>query len=111
MRRRPLPTRVLALALAACTIPLGGCAHMPAVETSHLPTLAPASPTRDALIGLPPPEEAVTVSIYGFADQTGQFKPSEVGQTLSRAVSQGGGSLLIKALQDAGGGRWLAVLE
>jgi curli production assembly/transport component CsgG len=103
--------RAIIAAIAATALPLGACAHMPAVETSHLPTLTPASETHDALVALSPPTEPVTVSIYGFVDQTGQFKPSETGQTLSRAVSQGGGAVLMKALGDAGAGRWFTVLE
>lgn len=101
--------RSLLAALALSS--LSACAHMPAVETSHLPTLPRTTPMHDMLAAMPVPDEPVTVSIYGFMDQTGQFKPSDTGQTLSRAVSQGGGSILIKALGDAGGGRWFQVLE
>ena len=32
-------------------------------------------------------------------------------QTLSRAVTQGATSILLKALQDAGNGRWFTVIE
>jgi curli production assembly/transport component CsgG len=53
----------------------------------------------------------VAVAVYGFTDQTGQFKPSEIGQTLSRAVTQGGGSILVKALQDAGNRQWFTIVE
>jgi curli production assembly/transport component CsgG len=51
------------------------------------------------------------VAVYNFQDQTGQFKPSEVGQTLSRAVSQGSSSMLVKALQDAGNRSWFMTVE
>jgi curli production assembly/transport component CsgG len=53
----------------------------------------------------------VAVAVYGFSDQTGQFKPTETGQTLSRAVSQGGASILVKALQDAGNRQWFTIVE
>ena len=54
------------------------------------------------------------MAVYGYRDQTGQFKPLAQGamvQTLSRAVTQGATSILIKALQDAGNGRWFTVIE
>jgi len=53
----------------------------------------------------------VAIAVYGFTDQTGQFKPSDVGQTLSRAVTQGASSMLVKALQDAGNRSWFTVVE
>src|SRR5690606_11228931 len=47
-----------------------------------------------------------------FPDLTGQYGESSTGgQTLSHAVTQGGVSLLIKALQDAGERRWFTVLD
>src|SRR3990167_5291478 len=58
--------------------------------------------TQHLLAKIPAPTRPIAVAVYGFADQTGQFKPVENGQTLSRAVSQGGGAMLVKALQDAG---------
>lgn len=103
--------RALLPLLLASVATLAGCAHLPTVETSHLPTMPHATPMHDALAAMSAPGAPVTVSVYGFTDQTGQFKPSENGQTLSRAVSQGGGSVLIKALQDAGEGKWFTVLE
>jgi curli production assembly/transport component CsgG len=51
------------------------------------------------------------VAVYGFTDQTGQFKPTEAGQTLSRAVTQGASSMLVKALQDAGTRQWFTIVE
>lgn len=53
----------------------------------------------------------MAIAVYGFTDQTGQFKPSDVGQTLSRAVTQGASSMLVKALQDAGNRQWFTVVE
>jgi curli production assembly/transport component CsgG len=63
------------------------------------------------LADIPPPGRPVAIAVYGFADQTGQFKPNEQGQTLSRAVTQGGGSILVKALQDAGNRQWFTIVE
>src|SRR3546814_3021875 len=58
-----------------------------------------------------PPERQVAIAVYGFTDQTGQFKPTEAGQTLSRAVTQGAGAMLVKALQDAGKRKWFTIVE
>jgi len=75
------------------------------------PVLRAASPTRDALLALPLPAAPIPVAVYGFSDQTGQYKPTETVQTFSRAVSQGATSVLIQALRDAGRRKWFTVLE
>ncbi len=67
--------------------------------------------TQSRLRKLPPPVEKAAVAVYSFEDQTGQFKPSEGVQTLSRAVTQGSTSVLLKALQDAGDRSWFTVIE
>ena len=60
---------------------------------------------------LPGPSHRITVSVYDLPDLTGQFRERDNVQSLSRAVSQGGGPMLIKALQDAGERRWFTVLD
>ncbi|MBL4918886.1 CsgG/HfaB family protein [Szabonella alba] len=60
---------------------------------------------------LPGPNHRITVSVYDLPDLTGQFRERDNVQSLSRAVSQGGGPILIKALQDAGERRWFSVLD
>jgi curli production assembly/transport component CsgG len=67
--------------------------------------------TQSRLRALPAPVEKAAVAVYSFEDQTGQFKPSEGVQTLSRAVTQGSTSVLLKALQDAGDRSWFTVIE
>jgi len=57
---------------------------------------------------LPEPEEAVVVGVYNFRDLTGQYKASETGSTFSTAVTQGGTSILIKALADS---KWFVPIE
>ncbi|WP_267348481.1 CsgG/HfaB family protein [Sphingomonas sp. GM_Shp_2] len=95
---------------------LGGCTMLNTADRS-LPSTAqqaiiPAKTTTQRLLNdIAPPPRPIAIAVYGFTDQTGQFKPSEVGQTLSRAVSQGGGSILVKALHDAGNRRWFTVVE
>lgn len=100
--------RLALVVLAAAT--LSGCAvHNQSVwepAQSTRPT-----PATVKLQALPPAGERVTIAVYNFADQTGQFKPSDSVQTLSRAVTQGATSILVKALQEAGSQRWFTVIE
>ena len=77
----------------------------------HAPELGATTRVQRTLNDLPAPKQRISVAVYGFADQTGQFKPSDGGQSLSRAVSQGGTSILVKAMQDAGRGSWFSVVE
>ncbi len=73
--------------------------------------VAGITPTQRDLIMIPAPGQPIPVAVYGFTDQTGQFRPSENLQSLSRAVTQGTTSILIGALRDAGNGRWFTVVE
>ena len=106
----------LAIALA-CSICLTGCMSLGEVgqsdipEMSRMPVIPAKTETQKMLTGIPKPARPVAVAVYGFTDQTGQFKPNEAGQTLSRAVTQGGGSILVKALQDAGNRQWFTIVE
>lgn len=97
-----------ALLLSGCAT-AGRLANLP--ETSPNAVYPRKTQTQLALEALPAPQRPVAVAVYGFTDQTGQFKPSETGQTLSRAVSQGGGSILVKALQDSGRRQWFTIVE
>lgn len=80
-------------------------------EMSRVPVIPAKTQTQKMLADIPKPARQVAVAVYGFTDQTGQFKPNEQGQTLSRAVTQGGGSILVKALQDAGNRQWFTIVE
>lgn len=97
-----------ALFAGACATPQGG-GMIPGVH--QLPTYQPATASQKALFDLPAPTRPVAVAVYGFTDQTGQFRASSTGQTLSRAVTQGGSSILMKALQDAGRRSWFTIVE
>ena len=57
------------------------------------------------LKNLPPPKEKIVAAVYQFRDQTGQYK---TGGGFSTAVTQGGTSILIKALKDSG---WFIPIE
>jgi curli production assembly/transport component CsgG len=101
---------VLAAALAGCTtVTEDGRTMFP--ETRPEAFIPDKTQTQVLLGQLPPPTRPIAVAVYGFVDQTGQYKPNEAGQTLSRAVTQGGGSILVKALQDAGNRQWFTIVE
>ena len=104
---------ILLAAAAASALALGGCVTAPAphASTSTLAMYPAKTATQRSLNEIPPPVRPVAVAVYGFADQTGKFEKSSTGQTLSRAITQGGGSILAKALQDAGERKWFTVVE
>jgi len=59
----------------------------------------------------PPVGGPIPIAVYSFADKTGQRKYVAGYASFSTAVTQGGEGFLIKALQDAGDGRWFKVVE
>ncbi|MFP4295823.1 MAG: CsgG/HfaB family protein [Halothiobacillaceae bacterium] len=91
---------------------LAGCADIADELTQTYPaTMTAVSEQSLQLRRLPEPTHRVSVAVYDLPDLTGQYKERETVQTMSRAVSQGGGALLVKALQDAGERRWFTVLD
>ncbi|GAA3771180.1 CsgG/HfaB family protein [Flavobacterium ginsengiterrae] len=66
------------------------------------------TPATAKLVEMPKPKEQIVVGVYKFKDQTGQYKPTELGSTFSTAVTQGATSILIKALQDS---KWFTPIE
>lgn len=107
MALRPIPLACL------LSLSLSACAAIPAPDPDNYrgPEIAPVTRSQSKLMELPPPVQSIPVAVYDFQDQTGQFKPQENVQTLSRAVTQGGAAILVKALQDAGNRRWFTVIE
>lgn len=97
---------VLMLLMSACATPR----FAPEMAMSDA-RINPESVTGHALRWLPGPRQSISVAVYGIADETGAFKPSEGGQTLSRAVTQAPTPILIKALHDAGNRSWFDVIE
>lgn len=64
------------------------------------------------IINLQTPEgPPVPIAVYRFQDMTGQRKPNSNYASLSSAVTQGAEVILIKALQDAGKGKWFQAVE
>jgi len=108
--RRSLFSLAASLALAGCTT-LGDDGRSTLPEMSSLAVIPQRTQTQNLLAAIPAPQRPVAIAVYGFTDQTGQFRPNEAGQTLSRAVTQGGGSILAKALQDAGNRQWFTIVE
>jgi curli production assembly/transport component CsgG len=106
-----------ALAGVAVVAGLSGCATLPFGEQASLssgmyrPVVAPQTALDADLRALPVPVKRTIVAVYDFPDLTGQFKDSDTIQSLSKAVTQGGAPMLIKALQDAGERNWFTVLD
>ena len=66
----------------------------------------------DDLMALPPPANKMVIAVYKFRDQTGPYKQSATSAiTYSTAVTQGATSMLMKALEEAGQGKWFEVVE
>jgi curli production assembly/transport component CsgG len=87
---------------------LAGCAtpHPPSEPSAGAQLIPATSITRD-LVKLPPPKGKVIVAVYGFRDQTGQFK-SAPDSSFSTSVTQGAAAMLVKALKDSG---WFTPVE
>jgi curli production assembly/transport component CsgG len=94
---------VAALLAGACSIVRDPISTAP----GYGPTLTPISDTSRDLVQLPLPKGKIVASVYGFRDQTGQYKPAP-DSSFSTAVTQGAGSLLVKAIADSG---WFVPVE
>lgn len=70
--------------------------------------LGAESPIYYQLKDLPKPKEKIVAAVYKFRDQTGQYKPSEVGASWSTAVTQGATSILQRSLEASG---WFTTIE
>lgn len=87
--------------LVACAVP------MKPVQVDNAAQLTPATPSTHDLLKLPPPKGKIVVAVYGFRDQTGQYKPSP-DSSFSTSVTQGAASMLVKALKESG---WFTPVE
>jgi curli production assembly/transport component CsgG len=99
------------LSIILSVLILSGCAISQKMGAEYMPEVA-ANKLQKEFDTLPAPDgKKVTVAVYGFADKTGQRKPTPGVASLSTAVTQGGEVFLIKALQDVGRGTWFDVVE
>jgi curli production assembly/transport component CsgG len=102
----------LALAFAGALC-LSGCALAGGADDplTGQATLTPNTKTGIVLDAMPPPAQALDVSVYSFPDLTGQNKENDNFAEFSRAVTQGGAAILTDVLTKAGGGAWFNVVE
>jgi len=99
------PVRMRLLVLAAAV--LSACSSIPPSSVRSNAQLTPTSRVSQDLASLPRPRHRVPVAVYGFRDQTGQYKPSP-DSSYSTSVTQGAASMLMDAMQASG---WFVVLE
>lgn len=108
------------IAVLAYSIALSACGAAKVVENvEKLPVTDPIAEAKpitktgvSELDKIPNPAgPPITIAVYNFGDKTGQRKPNDRIATLSSAVTQGAEVFLIKALQDAGKGKWFRVVE
>lgn len=104
--------RGIIVLLAAIILTATGCTTLVKPIRSTKAEIGYHSQVIDDLMALLPPKEKIIVAVYKFRDQTGQYKQSASNAVnYSTAVTQGATSMLIKALEDAGQGKWFTVVE
>lgn len=72
------------------------------------PTLGYDTTMSSSLQALPKPKGKISVSVYNFRDQTGQYKFHPTSSSFSTAMTQGATSMLIQSLITTG---WFVPLE
>jgi len=107
--------KLLLTSLAAITL-LSGCATSSVIREQLTNKQFDAPVVEESRLlkteQLAPPQGGpIAVAVYSFQDKTGQRKSVPLIASLSSAVTQGGESYLIKALQDVGDQRWFTVVE
>lgn len=103
----PTASRVLPVLSLAAVLCLTGCVHYLQPFAVEPARPGAAGEATAILEHLPPPAEKIVVGVYGFRDQTGQYKPS-ASISYSTAVTQGATSILIRALEASG---WFVPIE
>lgn len=102
--------KVQIAALCAMSLVVAGCQSGQYLDTPPA-AMTSATKTTAKIEQAPQPAVPVDVAVYDFPDLTGQAKPNESFAEYSRAVTQGGGAILIDVLKRAGGGQWFRVVE
>lgn len=103
--------KILAASIFALSV--GGCAYTGTLHDPVTPAATMVAPTKTGVVleALPPPRQKLDVAVYNFPDLTGQNKTNDNFAEFSRAVTQGGSSILTDVLVKAGGGKWFDVAE
>ncbi|MFC0388319.1 CsgG/HfaB family protein [Muricoccus vinaceus] len=98
---------------AGCLLALAACGSTPATMLAESPTLGARTAAGDSLRDLPAPRNRLDVAVFTFLDQTGQHRPNNNFAEYSFAVTQGGASILINSLMEAGRNTtpWFRVVE
>lgn len=101
---------IIALAVLAM---LTGCASFQRAGQFDQAPVVTKSMMAKEFDTLPAPASGkpVSVAVYSFLDKTGQRRPTAGIASLSTAVTQGGETFLIQALQNVGRGQWFDVVE
>ncbi len=95
--------------IISCALLLSGCgAYFNQPITIENARIGEDTKVTKTLRDFPSPVEPVVVGVYKFRDQTGQYKPTESGNTFSTAVTQGATTILVKALEDS---KWFVPIE
>ena len=95
------------LILCLCVLVLAGCAASAMKFDLQTQTVA----YKELETITVPEGDPIIIAVYDFVDMTGQKKPVKDFASMSSAVTQGSYQILIKALQDAGEGKWFRVVE
>lgn len=111
---RPL-SRPLLLAALIATLLSSGCASTNNVNRRPVGSdgndaaakLTPVAQHHRDLVSMPAPKGKMTVAVYSFRDQTGQYKPAP-DSSFSTSVTQGAASMMVKALLDS---KWFIPVE
>jgi curli production assembly/transport component CsgG len=101
--RSIFPGRLWLAALAL----LSACSTVPPSNVKSNAQVTPTTRVTNDLTHLPLPKRRLAVAVYGFRDQTGQYKPSP-DSSYSTSVTQGAAAMLVKALKDSG---WFVPVE
>ena len=103
------------IAVVILALILSGCAGkiFPPKEALPVDMPEPITKTRyNEIANLQGPiGPPIVIAVYSFNDKTGQRKENDKFSVLSSAVTQGAEVFLIKALQDAGKGKWFRPVE
>lgn len=107
MPARTFSRSCLYVSLAALTLSACSTFNTQPISSFGAAELTPSTNLTRDLSSLPPPRGKIVTAVYGFKDQSGQYKASP-DSNFSTAVTQGGSAILVKALRDS---RWFIPVE